>query len=279
MLTAMAANAQNTEKSDTVLSVNNAKNIIIIEEKSGIKVVVKGTESDSTYTSTFVQPYSDNAMVRTHQTFRQFRQPNGSHWISGGLYFGFVTAPGSPKSIGLEMGKSYEIGMLNAVGYKFSDRNNDNRLSIGIGFSWKNYRTTKNARFSPTDANGIDISTYPEGGRAKYSRLKSFSLSLPVIYERSLIKKGKKPALTLSAGAILNWNSHASLSTAWINEDGNEVEQKTNHIGHRKFTVDFIGIVNYKSMGIYARYCPQSFLHSGKGPDFRTFSTGLIFLY
>ena len=280
----ICATAQNVEKNDTILSIKNTKNIVITENKNGLKVSVNGTDEDSTYVSTYEEKYTDDAVFKSKQVFNSpwERKATGKIALTfGGLAFGFVTAPGMPGSMDVEPVKSYELSILNILGVEFRDKSLKNSLSMGFGVNWKNIRTTKNTRFVPTDDNGIAIAEYPENCKPKFSRLKEFSLSFPIMYRHSFSKNRHGVSkFAISAGAILNYNSHASLVSSWLNEDGNEVEESTNHIGQRKFTVDLMGVITVApNVGVYAKYCPMNMLKDNYGPGFKTFSTGLIFAF
>lgn len=284
-LFAANAFAQNITESDTILIVNSPKNITITETQKGLKVTIIGTENDSTFTSSYFEQYPDNSAIKSRQLFSNpfsFHDEDENCFLtSGGLLFGFVTAPGMPGAMDIEPQKSYEISWLNMLAVKFRDKAKRNSLSIGIGIDWRNYRSTKNVRFISSDNNGIDLAPYPDDCRPKYSRLKVFSLGFPIIYKHTFTHgKYGISKFALSAGAILNYNSHASLSSSWLDTQGIEVKETTNHIGHSKFTVDFIGIINLTSnLGIYAKYSPMDVLRDNHGPGFKTFSAGFIFAY
>ena len=284
LLISTAASAQEIAKNDTILTVKNPKNIVITEDKNCVKVAIKGTDTDSTFISTYEEKFSENATITSHQMFVSpwSRDCEGtSTAISNGLMFGFVTAPGMPQTMDVEMSKSFEISWLNMVAVRFSDKAHKNFLSIGMGLDWRNYRSTKGTRFISTDDGGIAFDVYPDGCRPKYSRLKVFSLGFPILYKHSFKNdRHNRSKFSISAGAILNYNSHASLSSSWVNAEGNEVKESTNHIGHNKFTVDLIGIISLNSnFGIYAKYSPMDVLRDTKGPGFKTFSAGFIFAY
>ena len=84
----------------------------------------------------------------------------------------------------------------------------------------------------------------------------------------------------MGAGAVFNYNSHASLKTKWVTVDGDRAEQKTNHIGHRRFTVDFIGLVRiWSGVNLYVRYSPNSVLRGAGQPKFNPLSSGIILYY
>ncbi len=281
---ALTASAQQKENNDTIISVTNAKNIVITESKSGLKVAINGTDTDSTYTSTYEEKYADGTVIKSRQIFSSpwNRKTTGRTEMKfGGLMLGFVNAPGMPHDIDIEMSKSYEIGILNLIGVEFKDKSLQNSLSVGFGLNWKNYRTTKDTRFAPRYNEGLKIVDYPEGCKAKFSRIKIFSVTLPVIYKHTFTKnKHGNSKFAVSAGAILNYNTHGSMASSWLNDEGNEVKESTNYISHKKFTVDVIGMINITTnLGIYAKYCPMTTLKDNAGLDFRTFSTGIILAY
>ncbi len=267
------------EKPDTIMSVNNPTKITIIENASGMKVSVEGTASDSTFVTAFSKKYDAHTLVNSSSgqisSIKLAGNNAKSYWDAslGSICFGFVNAPGNGVFEN-EMGKSFEISLpeVMSVGFVF----HDTRLSIGAGFGWRNWRMTHDTRFTPENGT-ISTGTYPDGARPKYSRIKMFSVSFPIMIRQKLPFNAPWGTMSLKAGVILNWNSHASMKSGLVNSDGNESEQSSDNIGQRKFSTDLMGVIGINSwLGVYARYSLTPVFRKHCGPDFKSFSTGII---
>ena len=68
----------------------------------------------------------------------------GWNITSGGLAFGFVD--GISTEADVKMGKSFEISWLNVIGAKYNTGRGQ-RISVGVGLDWKNYKLGSAERF------------------------------------------------------------------------------------------------------------------------------------
>lgn len=278
-----AAGAQTTVP-DTIAHITDATRLIITENPEEMKVMITRVENGDTITDDISRSL-DNTVVRQrtwNSPLHTFSSGTNSKWdfCLGGPGIGWVNASGQPAGLGIEMGKSLEISWLNMVSVKYSMPHSV--LSIGFGFDWRNYRiSTSSHGFIPTENGGVGIGPYPEGTTSHGSRLKIFSMGVPVLWTQLLpLKWLDGRPLAITAGAVFNYNSHGSLQTKWTEADGTEATLKTNHIGHRRFSIDFIGLVKIGwGLNAYVRYSPNTVLRGAGQPRFKPFSTGLIFMY
>lgn len=195
--------------------------------------------------------------------------------------FGFVNTHKGPENLNVEMAKSFELGILQLAAVEYSTPGDWTNFSIGIGLDWRNYKmTTSDSRFIPVDGQ-VAVGPYPDDVQSKFSRLKIFSLSFPIMIEQKIpFKVPGGSYFSIAFGAVLNYNGHASMKTHWIDANHNQVEEYCGHIGRRPFTVDLMGIVRLSScLGIYGKYSLMDTLRGDINPSFRTFSTGLILAY
>lgn len=273
------------ERPDTILSVTNPSSVTVTETPEGFGVSVTTVnsegESRSEYSESFDYPVRvDARRWRSHLSLT----PSGrSHWevTMGGPGIGWVNACGQPDGLGIEMGKSLEISWLNALSVSYTLPWRSSRISLGIGFDWRNYRISTGAtRFIPTENGGVTFGEYPEGVNPKGSRLKVFSFGVPLVWHQRLPFRIFGDRCYVGLGAIFNYNSHASMKTKWELPDGSKAEQNINHIGQRRFTVDFIGTVRiWSGINLYVRYSPQSVLRGPGQPRFTPLSSGIILFY
>ncbi len=120
---------------------------------------------------------------------------------------------------------------------------------------------------------GIKPDVYPEEVEPRSSRIKVFSLGIPLLISQKFGRSG----MGVTAGAILNFNTHASLKTDYRTANGNEIEEYAEGFHHRRITVDLFGCLQFwKSCGLYVRYSPQSVLQGHNSPQFRPLSAGIM---
>lgn len=81
----------------------------------------------------------------------------GWNITSGGLAFGFVD--GISTEADVKIGKSFEISWLNVIGAKYNTGHGQ-RISVGVGLDWKNYKLGSSERFGLGE-NGLTVGTLP----------------------------------------------------------------------------------------------------------------------
>lgn len=276
------AMAATTEPTDTLLNVATPSSIVINETTQGISISVNPLDGGETSTIDIAE-YSRGKAISTSQSSSSYFEINladgapgyraSSHWsvISSGINIGLVNAMEQPAGYDLSWAKSFEIGWLNAIAISYRYRQAS--FSLGIGFDWRNYKTTTTShRFVIDPATGIAPAPYPEGAIKGSSRIKVFSLGIPLLYKQRI------PGTTLSftAGGIFNLNTHASLLTTYTDSAGHSWEEYAEGISRRRVSFDIFGAVTfYKGCGLYVRYSPQSVLRGAGVPQFHPLSVGV----
>ncbi len=283
VLTVSVAAAQTP--TDTIADITDATRLVITESEGEMSMKISRDTAGWELTEVLSRKL-DNVVVTQRHWNSPFRQPltgNNSKWdlLVGGPGIGWTNALGQPDGLGIEMGKSLEISWFNALAVAYRP-SRWTGFSIGIGFDWRNYRiSTSQHRFIPGENSPVEVAPYPEGSTAHGSRLKVFSLGIPILYRQTLPFRWLDGGyFNFSLGAVLNYNAHGSMLTKWTEADGREAIQRSNHIGQRKFSVDFMGIVKIGwGLQAYVRYSPQTVLKGKDNLSFRPLSTGLIIFY
>ncbi|MCM1400691.1 MAG: hypothetical protein NC189_01610 [Bacteroides sp.] len=275
--------AMPAQQADTLVNISNASSVTVTESPSEMNVWIQRAEESDTITDVFSVKL-ENATVRQRQWANPLKAITGgsSKWdvVLSGPSVGWVNAVGQPAGLGIEMGKSMEISWLNmlAVVYKLKH----SELSVGFGFDWRNYRISTGVhRFAGTPEGGVCVEPYPEGSTPHGSRLKVFSMGIPVLWRQILpFNTLDGHRFSITAGVVLNYNSHGSMLAKWTTADGRDAEYRTNHIGQRRFTIDFLGIIHLGwGINAYVRYSPNTVLRGTGQPRFRPLSTGLLFAF
>ncbi len=277
--------AQTNEEtvSDTLLKVDKPSKLVITENSDGSIITVTGIKENDSFNATVKTEYPKNSSVSSNQSVKPAgsvqlpgMEKSGKGWFGyvDGMTIGLSNPAGLGPDKGLQWSKSIEIGWLDciAVGYSWGKT----ALSLGIGFDWRNYKITTSDRYlTVTPAKGIewaDANTLPEGSKLKNSRLKVFSLQLPLL----LRVKIPNSSLRLKVGPIFNFNTHASLKTNYIDMSGGSNELFTEDLNQRRFTLDFFGNLSVSSwVGIFVRYSPMKVMDAADGLNFRPLTIGL----
>lgn len=185
-----------------------------------------------------------------------------------GLVNGVNSAPG----VNIDMGASYEFMFDHILSWEYKPWKNGSSLSIGLGLNWKNWRMTSRNRFIKENDN-IVIGAYPEKADIQFSRIKVFSITVPLTYTQHIYDK-----IFLSLGPVININTHASLKTRYKVDD-NKVKYTDNNVHQSPITIDLMANLRFKSVGVYFKYSPNNVLDTDYAPKFKSISTGLTFFF
>lgn len=268
------------EKTDTVTTIIGAQSVVITETPQGMKAVVTCDSVNHSFEQIYTGKERSVSFFSSYglslNKSKSSKKSSVSWFLNtGGLGFGFCSAPGAPSIAGIEMGKSFELSWLNIISVMARNKYG-NTFSLGVGINWRNYRTTLDNRFIVNDGQ-VGIDSYPEEVEPRLSRIKIFSVQFPLLYRQRLPFGLTKERLSVSMGPIFNLNSHASVLSAW--RDGEtKSEYKVNGINVRPFTIDMFAAVHFFKYGsLYVRYSPYNALTGHNQLNFHQFSTGIMF--
>ena len=264
---------------DTTIVVNNAKKITIEKSHNSLAVKVEGTADNPDYFYSQTMEVDSSAAVITTEKNADwdFTIPFvGTNTKSRRYYMtedlasvgiGMVNAVNAPDDLNVDMGASYEISVDNLFKFRYN-LIPATSVSLGAGMSWRNYRMTGHTRFVK-EGNNIVLDTYPEGADIKFSRLKIFSITVPLLINQAI---GRKVAL--SVGPVLNINTYGSLKTRYVLDD-EKIKEQSKDIHQNSATVDFMAKLHIGEIGFYAKYSPSDVLNTEFGPKFSSFSAGI----
>ena len=275
ILTPLIGLAQTSTPTDTLLNVANPDRVIITESPEGTRISLSDGEES------ILIAYPDGASVKTsvRSSRTRFRLPgvscscasDGWDFSMDGVCIGLTDAVGQTGGGGLQWSKSFEINWLSCfnVGYEFSR----SRIYLGLGFDWRNYKATADARWlQPDGAGGVEWGVAPEGATVKATQLKVFSLQVPLMYTWRI----PKTHLKWRMGPILNFNTYSSVKGIYEDQAGNRCEYFTKDFDRRNVTVDVFASLSYRSaLGIYLRYSPMKVLNDASPINFNPLSLGI----
>ena len=277
----MALPSGATVGNDTIVDVKNAHHVLVTSSGNNTEITISGLDSDPGYHYHYFKASDPDAQTNIEEKASKWdfsiplkRSSNhfSSDIVCGGVGFGFATAFGLPEGAQIDMGNSYEI-FFDLIGLEYSSSTRKHTFSVRFGFDWKNYRMTGQKRFMK-DGTNIIIDNYPEGTDINFSRLHLFSLTFPFTYEYHFTRN-----FSAYIGAILNFNTYASLKTRYHNAEGERVKEFYKGLHQRKLTVDLTAGLRFKWFGAYVKYNPCHILNPDFGPSLTSLSTGFTFFY
>ena len=186
---------------------------------------------------------------------------------------GLVSAHSQADGMDVEFGNAGWEFILNNL-FKWEYRPlKKTHISLGFGLDWRNYRMRGENRFMKEN-NKLVIAPYPDGADIKFSRVKVFSMTLELMLRQDFNKH-----ISLQAGPVVNFNTHASIKTRYTIENGDEregVKETSSNIDQKPVTVDFKAQFTVSPISFYFKYSPVNTLDTDYGPKFKSMSTGII---
>ena len=266
---------------DTTIVVNNAHKVTIEKTQRSLAVKVEGSAENPSYFYSHQMEVDTTASVITTEKnadwdftipFVGKKKESRKYFIIRditSISIGMVNAVKGSDPLNIDMGASYEVSVDNVV-RAFYNLAPSTSVSIGAGVRWRNYRMTGNTRFVK-EGNNLVLDNYPEGADIKFSRLKTFSISVPLMLNQAI-----NHHVAISLGTVINVNTYGSLKTRYTLGD-EKMAEKSKNIHQNRTTVDFTAILRFKQIGIYAKYSPSNVLNTEFGPKFNSYSAGISF--
>ena len=279
------ANAVEVSENDT-LTILKPKKVRIITGDSIQKIKVYGREGDDKYTyeskillvdSNYVSEQSINKETwsfdfvksKSHGTGYPLKQKNLSSRLGFGLCYGANADYKGPQSVGSSWEIMWTIAEIEKYGY-----GKHNGFSIGFGVNWRNFRMDGRSKFVKLDDGTITEEALPAGYDNDFSRIKVFSLTIPVMW------KYRTKQVTFGLGPVFNINTYASIKNRYWDADGEKHKQIFKKIHQRPITVDIMAEVSFHNwFSIYGKFSPMTILNSTYANDvnFQPVSFGVYF--
>jgi len=285
MAISATANAAEVAENDT-LTILKPRKVRIITGDSIQKIKVYGREGEDKYTyeskillvdSNYVSEESINKDTwtfdfiksKSHGTGYPLKQRNLSSRLGFGLCYGANADYKGPQSVGSSWEIMWTIAEIEKYGY-----GKHNGFSIGFGVNWRNFRIDGRSKFVKLDDGTITEEGLPAGYDNDFSRIKVFSLTIPVMW------KYRTKSVTFGLGPVLNINTYASIKNRFWDADGEKHKQMFKKIHQRPITVDIMAEVSFHNwFSIYGKFSPMTILNSTYANDvnFQPVSFGIYF--
>lgn len=289
VLTTQTVTATNSKAAlQDTLQTNQTKVVMVrpdsvIMENHGneFRVTVAGTEGNPQFRYSRQMTVNANEPVVERQREWDFKIPfsgkskdkHKSHhsFKMSGVAMGFSRPLDAPTDMQTTWGASFEIVLPGLLGY-CHHINNHFDVSAGFGLGWRNFRMTGHTRFLK-EGDHLVMGTYPEGAEIQFSRLRFFSLMIPLTATCHL-----GHGFEFSLGPVVNFNTFANVKTRY-KLDGKKVKEKQGNIHQRPVTADIMAVLSYKSIGFYTKYSPCKLLDGDFSPEFSALSMGVTLFY
>lgn len=197
--------------------------------------------------------------------------------LLSGFGFGFTNALNAPAVMDVNMGRSFNFCIEDAIAVRMHPWKTG-CLSLGIGVDLRNYRMTGNQRFvEDGTTKQITVENYPEETVPNFSKIHTRAATFNLKYIQDL-GRGFRLAFGPELSVVNGRSGKHKIVTKYDNAQGEQKEKfkdiKTNKVGF-----NLVGVLNYKSIvGVYAKYSPSNVLNPAFGPEFNTFSTGIMLM-
>ena len=191
-----------------------------------------------------------------------------SNEISAHLGIGFTCPTQVDERVDFSTFKSWEIFATIAQWDHFLDRRERNKVSLGVGIDWKNYRMTDDLLFTKAPDGNVTVEQFPLEFEPKFSRIKVFSLTATLRYEHDF-----GHGFSIGFGPVVNFNTYASIKTRY-KLLGDKVKHMEKNIRQRPVTIDWMLNMSVADLPFYVKYSNDDVLKDG-GVRFRSLSFGL----
>jgi len=272
-------------QNDTLV-INNPRKVTVISGDSLQRVIVNGKQGDDdfVYQNTIrlvdANYESRTSISREHWDLipsvrlgRHSDDPQNSNIfyndiLSAHLGLGFTCPTEVDERVSFSTFKSWEIFATIFQWDHIFDRRRENKLSLGFGIDWKNYRMTDDLRFTKDLDGNVILDGYPLEFEPKSSRIKVFSLTGTLRFEHDFGR-----GFAIGFGPVVNFNTYASIKTKY-KFLGDKCKRVEKHIRQRPITIDWMLNMRIADLPLYLKYSNDDVLKDG-GVKFRSLSFGL----
>ena len=234
-------------------------------------IVVKTTGvSDTTQTTVLARvdtlgPVSDG---RVHLDFDipfYKKIKRYAHDLVGSFYVGSnITDSKAPFDFSPQNSMEFAFYMLDSKTF------GRNTFSWGPGFTWRNFALTGSNLMWKDDTDGsIGIGGYLDGATPKVSKLRVFSINIPMLYSCDISN-----GLGFTVGPVVSFNAGSSIVNKYI-MNGEKMKDKYKNVHCNIVTVDAMVQLHLKHFSLYAKYSPMNLMDKNYWPEFQTWTVGI----
>ena len=273
-------------QTDTLV-INHPQKVTIISNDSLQRVVVNGRqgEDDFHYQNTIRLVdgnYESNTSIsrdhwelipsvkvgKSRHDNDGLSYPHYTNEVTAHVGIGFTCPTHVDERVDFSTFKSWEIFATVLQLDHFLDRHERNKVSLGLGIDWRNYRMTDDQLFTKGPDGNVTVERFPLAYEPKFSRIKVFSLTATLRYEHEFAD-----GFAIGFGPVVNFNTYASIKTRY-KFLGDKVKHMEKNIRQRPVTIDWMLNMTIADVPFYVKYSNDNVLKDG-GVRFRSLSFGL----
>lgn len=274
-----------TAQNDTVV-INHPRKVTVITNDSLQKIIVSGRQGDDDYAY-------QNTIRLVDGNYESRTSISRDHWelipsvkvgrtrndtasysrynnlLTAHIGLGFTCPTNVDDRIDFSTFRSWEIFATVVQWDHYLDRQERcNKVSLGLGIDWKNYRITDDLLFTKGMDGNVTVDRFPMEYEPKFSRIKVFSLTATLRYEHDFGR-----GFAIGFGPVVNFNTYASIKTRY-KFLGDKVKHVEKNIRQRPVTIDWMLNMRVADVPFYVKYSNDDVLKDG-GIKFRSLSFGL----
>ena len=269
------------------LTVNNPSKVTVVSTPKSQQVEIFGSQEDPNYYFTTSIEAGPNAVVRTRErlsqgldfslplfgseeTGKSSRKPYGE--VDLAIEFGFgITFPNKIDDAAYSpmrqaWGLDFTMSILNAEYHPWGGKSN---IYMRFGLEDKSFKIRGDQRYIKGDDGVLGFAPYD--GRPKWSALRIFSWNLSAGYYQHI-----DDGFGIFVEPVLNFNTGSRIKTKWYDANDKKVKEKVKFGKQNLITYEIMGGINIYGVKIYAKYNPCNLIDKDFGPDFATWSIGII---
>lgn len=281
-LSGIAAVAQTT---DTVI-VKNPSEVVIVKGADSQVISVYGSDKDPNFyfsSSVGVDDSSNVSVVQNHIDFlhtdifgsfssRNSRGNEGkrSKFRSEEIEYlmaGFTCGAKEPDGIAVSPRFFSDI-TANLASVSYYPAYKGFAINAGLDMGYRSVRIAGKNYFAKTGDNVV-LAPFEDGVTKQMSALRYFVIGAPVMLSYNI------KDFRIMAGIEGDFNFCGRIRTKY-RLDGSKYKTFDRDVQLNKLTYSYIGIIQYSGIGIYFRYTPCNVLAKNHGPEFQTYSVGIV---
>lgn len=190
-----------------------------------------------------------------------------------GFNVGFTNALNTAENFNTNMGRSVELGFIfceQAIPFSINTG-----LTFGLGFNWRNYKIDDNC-WMRKNGGFVTVEKLPEGYDLKYSKLRVFSINLPMVFE---LQQKSGNGFYGYVGTQADFRLARRVVNKYSDEDGNSRKNTAKHVRTLPVGCDLIAQIGCKDIAIYGKYSITSLFEDGRGPIGKAITVGARLMF
>lgn len=260
------------EKTDTVKVIENAAEVNIVKRHGNIKVIVSDKAGNQEYEYEYADMRSMAPIDHDWMPSLPFlNQDNRGGKVKtvffGNTYIGMSV----PTEETPGMTPSAEFGVSDLIGLSYAPTCQGFSINIGLGAGYR-IQTLGDGKILSCENRILSTVTAPEGSKNLKSRIRSFSIQIPVMLTQKIYR-----TFGVSAGAIVMMNTYTTATSSYTT--GNVTHKEIYKGLHQRFlTVELMAAIgSVGNAGFYVKYSPMDHFYKDYGPEYKTISAGITF--